>query len=163
MNDRPEIDEEFSKHLSAEDELGVAVRAHIHIEAGLNEFIEKRVPFPKLLPRRMTYETRLRLACALGFNKDYLEILRLLGNIRNSFGHQIDAKLTDSKVNELYSKLPFDGREAVVLAYNATKKQLSEADAPAFAGLCPKDRFVLIAVALKMLTVAANHRAVKLA
>lgn len=159
---RPQIDEELSKHLSAEDEMGVVIRAHIHIEANLSEFIDKAIPHPELLSKRMPYESRVRLACSLGFEKEYLDSLKLLGDIRNEFGHKLNARLTDEKVNELYSKLPSMARNGVLVAYEATKNKLEKHDAPAFDKLSAKDRFSLIAVALKMFVVATNINARKL-
>jgi hypothetical protein len=155
MVSRPEIDQSFYQHLIAEDELGVVVRAHIHIEASLTEFVEARTPFPEHLPR-LTYEARLRLACALGLKRDHFDALKILGDIRNSFGHRIDAKLTDPKINELFSKLPPDTRQLTLQAYDMTNAKREVKGPPKLLDLPPKDRFVLIAVMLQsFITVAA--------
>lgn len=148
MPELPHIDEQFHKHLTTEDELGVVVRAHIHIEASVNDFLEHVVPFPDLMPR-LQYETKLRLACALGLRQDRFAALKLLGDIRNLFGHKLDAVLTDAKINELYFALPPKDQNLVVDVYNATVEQMGEKNPPPFANLTPKDRFVLIAVLLK--------------
>lgn len=46
MTERPAIDPRFHSDLTAEDELGVVVRAHIHIEASVIEFVCARVLVP---------------------------------------------------------------------------------------------------------------------
>ena len=45
----PKIDERFSNDLLSEDELGAVVRAHIHIEATIREFIDHRMKLPSYL------------------------------------------------------------------------------------------------------------------
>lgn len=152
------IDEAFFMHLNSEDELGVVVRAHIHIEASLNAFVDARVPYPDRLPR-LPYEGRLRLACALGLMHSHFDALKVLADIRNSFGHRVDAKLTDGKLKELYGKLPPETQELVVRAYEMTNRQRGFINPPEFPSLSPKDRFVLIAVMLKSFVVAAAYQA----
>lgn len=158
MPERPTIDKLFYQHLIAEDELGVVVRAHIHLEASLNEFVETLIPYPERLPR-LLFEARLRLACALGLRDDYFEALKFFGDLRNRFAHKLDAKLDDATLNDLHSKLPADGRELTLQAYERTNEQRGETSRPDFKALAAKDRFVLIAVVLKGFIVAATHEA----
>ena len=158
MVPHPHIDERFFADLKAEDELGVVIRAHIHIEASIIEFIRARVRFPSELPR-MTYESRLRLAMALGLKNEYFEALKLLGDIRNSFSHKLDASLSNEKINELFSKLGQEPKELTLEAYTMTQKQQGEADGPIFNQLPPKDRFILMAVVFKTYLTAAVHEA----
>ena len=153
---QPTVDPHFYRSLVAEDELGVVVRAHIHVEASIIEFLEATVPYPKLLPR-LNYEARLRLACALGLDSDHFDSFKALGDLRNSFGHNLTATITDAKVNELFSKLPPIAKEAVLGAY-ATSIVCHD-DMPVFQKLRPKDRFVFIAVGLKMFALNAAHQA----
>ena len=154
----PKIDEEFSRHLTAEDELGVIIRAHIHVEASLNEIVVALVPFPDDLPR-LNYEPKLKLACALGLKQDRFQPLKRLGDLRNSFGHRLDATLSDSKVNELYGALCTEDKDLIAAAYKMTNDQRGDSNPPAFDTLPAKDRFVLIAVMLKAFLVAAAHEA----
>ena len=152
------IDKQFHRDLNAEDELGVVVRTHIHIEASVIDFIRARVPYPDDLPK-LQYEARLRLAVALGMKQEYLEGLRLVGSIRNSFSHNLNATLSEDKTNELFSKLGSEGQELTHKAYAMTNQQLGVKDPPPFTELSPKDRFILIAVVLKTYVVAAAHEA----
>lgn len=96
---------------------------------------------------------------ALGLDAQCQEALKLLGDIRNSFSHNLNASLTDSKINELFSKLPSQAQELVHTAYVMTIEQRGEMDAPPFSKLSPKDRFILVAVVLKSFVVARAHEA----
>ena len=135
------VDKRFSKDLLSEDELGAVIRTHIHIEAGIRQYVEAKVASPTHLPR-LTYEARLRLAIALGFPADYLESLKYLGDMRNSFGHNLDAQITDAMVQALFLKLPDEARIDVVENFKALRPGED------FAKASPKDRFVIIAAIL---------------
>jgi hypothetical protein len=151
------IDPSFIQHLTAEDELGMVVRAHIHIEASVIDFVSQRVPHPHLLPR-LTYEARLRLACALGLDHEYFDALKSLGDIRNSFGHNLDAKVTDQVINNLFSRLPEFAKTTTV----EVRQRIidgGDSQAAAFDRLSARDRFVLIAVVLKTFVLHAAARA----
>jgi hypothetical protein len=100
------------------------------------------------------------LATSLGLKQEYFESLKLIGDIRNSFSHKLDATLTDAKINELSSKLCDEGRELTLTAYQMTNRQLEMTDALSFDKLPVRDRFTLIAVTLKAYVVAAAHEAV---
>jgi hypothetical protein len=147
MRPPQQVGMEFYTSLLAEDELGVVVRAHIHVEASIVEFLELSVPHPQQIPR-LNYEARLRLACALGLDQDHFHALKLLGDIRNLFSHNLSASLTDAKVNELFSKLPEFAQSNALTSYDMTRSD--HPNAPDFRALSAKDRFVFIAVGLKM-------------
>jgi hypothetical protein len=92
-----EPDDTFIPALLGEDALGVVVRAHIHIEARINALLDTMVAHPSLLPH-LRYEQRVRLACALGLDDRWFKQLKLLGDLRNRFGHNINTELTESMV-----------------------------------------------------------------
>lgn len=158
---RPTIDPAFFQHLTAEDELGVVLRAQIHIEAGVNDLLNSLVPRPDDLPR-LQFEGRVRLACSLGLSRKYLEPLKSLGDLRNRFAHRLDARLDDQIVNSLYSKLSKGDQSCVLEAYRATANPQAPETPPNFEKLPPKDRFVLIAVVLKGMITVAVHNAKQL-
>jgi hypothetical protein len=154
---RPSFDQAFFEALLGEDELGVVIRAHIHIEATLREFIEARLPMPDELPG-LQYGQRVRLACALGLGAEHKAPLIAVGNLRNSFAHRLSKRLSQQDTRELYGALSIVDRQAVQEAYRNTNAAFGREDPPDFQQLEPKDQFVLIAVSLKaMLLVAAHH------
>ena len=62
----------FVGALFGEDELGVVVRAHIHIEAKLLELLELMVADPKHLERMdLDFGQRVNLAVALGLKPEH--------------------------------------------------------------------------------------------
>lgn len=140
----------FFQALTGEDELGVVIRAHVHIEAALTELVEARVPFPDRLPR-LNYEKRLQLACALGLKVEHFASLQFLANLRNQFAHRLDAGLTGAAVNKLWSKITPDNQKLVLRALEMTLQKRNESLPAEFAILDPKARFVLISVVLKQL------------
>jgi hypothetical protein len=157
MSEHPEGGDGFVDHLFAEDELGLVVRAHIYIEASLNDFIAVRVVKPEELPR-LHYESRLRLAVALGLNKELFQSLKLLGDIRNSFSHNVSATLSDARVKELYLAMPAWLRKFLLDGYNETRAKVHGKVDIAFDDLPHVERFRIIALMLKEgLTGAANH------
>ena len=149
-------DDAFIEVLNGEDDLGVVVRAHIHVEAKLLELLELLVVDTKYLERmRLSFGHRVNMAVALGLNPEYAPPLSALGTLRNAFAHSLDTQLSDERVNKLHAALSGPVKDTVLLAYERTKTQLSMADATPFKGLSPKFRFVLISVALRGMLVAS--------
>jgi hypothetical protein len=152
------FDQQFLDALTGEDELGVVVRGHIHIEAGLNDFISAMIPFPDRLPSGMRYQQKVDLACALGLRAEHAPALKMLGEMRNSFAHKLNVGLSKESLAKLYRTLSPSDREAVEIAYrNTNRKVLSEEGMP-FEELDPRRQFILIAITLKgMLLVAVRN------
>lgn len=154
----PQLEPEFISSLRGEDELGVVIRAHTHIEASVNELLALFVPFPKYLDdMNLGYAQKVRLACAHGLKKQHLAPLLAMGKIRNAFAHKLNAKLTRDRVSELYGSFSSDDRKVVHLSYEKTKSQMLVEKGPDFRKLEPKDQFILMAVSLKALVVIAVH------
>jgi hypothetical protein len=149
----------FVSVLFGEDELGIVVRAHIHIEARLLELLELLIVDVKHLERMdLDFAQRVNLAVALGLKAEHAPPLLALGTLRNVFAHRLDTQLSEDRVNNLYASLSAGDKEVVQLAYERTKTQLAKRDAPLFKKLSPKERFMLIAVALRgMLLVAIRE------
>jgi hypothetical protein len=160
MNELPgsldQTDEAFIGVLFGEDELGVVVRAHIHVEAKLQELLELLVVDTKYFERmRLPFGQRVNLAVALGLQAEHAPALSALGTLRNAFAHHLDTKLSDERVNKLYDTLSPGDREVVQAAYEQTKIRMSMPEVPQFESLGPKSRFILISVALRGLLSAA--------
>ncbi|THJ21438.1 MAG: hypothetical protein CAF45_011430 [Nitrospira sp. CG24E] len=152
--DRSKIDE-FIRVLSGEDELGAVVRAHIHIEALLFKLLGLLVKDEDYLRKlNLEFSQCVDLAVALGLGREHAKGLRAFGGLRNEFAHNLDSELSEGRVNNLYESLSATDKEVVQVAYVQTNSQLGVSP-PKFKDLTPKERFVLIAVALRgMLEVA---------
>lgn len=147
---RPEIgpvDDEFMRVLFAEDQLGAVVRAHIMIEAQVNEIIEELVVDPRNLPN-LRFEQRARLMVALGASEVLLEPLIELGRIRNAFGHRLDMTITEAMVDKWAKSFSEGDRAMMERANSKTRIDLGQPSAT-MKEHDPKSRFILIAVFLR--------------
>ena len=154
----PADEEQFISALTGEDELGVVVRAHIYVEATLIELVEALAINPQhLKPMELDYFQRVNLAIVLGLNPEHGPPLLALGKLRNAFAHRIDTRLTKDRVENLYKALSQNDKELVQKMYEKTNTMLLKERGPRFRSLEPKDQFILIAVALRYMLVAANH------
>jgi hypothetical protein len=156
---RDSSEDAFVGVLFGEDELGVVVRAHIHVEAKLLELLALLVPDPTYLERMdLDFGQRVNLAVALGLKAEHAPALSALGNLRNAVAHSLGAGLSEDRINSLYATLSAGDKDVVQRAYERTKAQLKRAGAPPFKKLSPKERFILISVALRgMLMVAIGE------
>jgi hypothetical protein len=135
----------FVDALFGEDDLGVVVRAHIHVEAKLVEFLELLVVAPQHLERmKLEFEQKVNLAVALGLKPEHASGLSALGNLRNAFAHRLDAKLSEERVRNLYETLSGADKQARQVTYDKTNRDAGKSDAPPLKELSPRDRFILI-------------------
>lgn len=142
-------EEVFIAALFGEDELGVVVRAHIHIEATLLELLNLLVVDPKYLERmELDYAQRVNLAIALGLDSSHASALSTMGTLRNAFAHKLGTELSESRVKNLYKTLSESDKKVVQNAYELTKSQAG-IDGKSFGNLTRKERFILISVALR--------------
>ncbi len=153
----PQHEDAFIESLKGEDELGVVIRSHIHVEAKLIEFLSLLADTKALDKMELEFFQRVNLAVALGLKEQHAKGLLALGKIRNDFAHKLGSSLTDSRVKNLYEALCPTDKAAVQDAYRLTESQLKQHHGKNFQSLPPRDRFVLIAVALQSLLIVAIH------
>jgi hypothetical protein len=149
------FDDAFIEALQGEDELGVVIRAHIHIEAKVLEFLELAAEASALEKMGLDYAQRVHLAVALGLKQEHAKGLHALGSLRNAFAHRLDSKLPDERVNNVYQALGPSDKAAVQEAYDRTETQMKQHGFRKFNELPARDRFVLIAVALQGMLIVA--------
>lgn len=141
--------EDFIGVLNGEDELGAVIRAHIHIEALLLELLRLLVKDEEALRKlNLEFSQSVDLAIALGLGPEHAKGLRAFGKLRNEFAHDLNSQLSDGRINNLYESLSTTDKEVVQRAYARTNSQLGISP-PSFKDLTPKEKFVLIAVALR--------------
>ncbi len=150
------IIDDFVKDLFREDDLGVVIRAHIHMEALLAEYLEILIPFPKALRRiNLDFDGRLNLAIAMGLDEEFGKPFRSLGSLRNRFAHNLSAVLDAGTAKNLYSALRALEKDAVQQSFTRLKKEnaaLEEVEK--FSDLPALDQFRLIVVALRAVLLA---------
>jgi len=145
--------------LMREDELGMVIRAHIHVEAQLIRLLEALVPYPESLDKmNLDYSQRVNLSIAMGLKPEQAPPLRALGSIRNRFAHRLDSSLNRSDVDNLYNAFSSDDKIIVQQGFDRTNKQMSQDNKVKFKMLEPRDQFILMAVTLiSMLEVAVSE------
>lgn len=153
-------DEEFQAALRGEDELGLVVRPHIHIEANLLELLSHLLVSTKHAEKmRLEYSQRVHMAIALGLHPQYESPLLALGTLRNAFAHKPGTKLAKDRVDALYSSLSSESKQVVQSAHQAARKKRPESKVPAFSRLNPREQFILIVIALRALLQVAIKEA----
>lgn len=143
------FDQDFFDALKSEDELGLVLRAHIHIEKKLTEFLEVMAERAHLEKMTLDYSQKVHLAVALGLKTDHAQGLYALGSIRNVFAHKLDSSLTDERLKNFYKALGPSEKDTVQKAYEKTEQNLKQYGGKNFGELPPRNRFILIAVALQ--------------
>lgn len=109
---------EFLKALAGEDELGVIVRAHIHIENQVERFLAAVLPAPHELGS-LNYATKVRIALACGLRPDLKPALKSLGALRNKFAHEPGKVLSAGDADAILASL--GSREKAALAKGFTQ------------------------------------------
>jgi hypothetical protein len=153
----PQHEAEFIQSLQGEDELGVVVRTHIHVEAKLIEMLSLLADSKALDRMDLEFFQKVHLAVALGLREEHAQGLLALGKIRNDFAHKLGSSLTDNRVKNLYEALSAKDKAAVQELYRRTESQIKQHHGKRFQSLLPRDRFVLIAVAIHSLLIVAIH------
>jgi len=132
----------------------MVLRAHIHVEASLNDLLDLVIPIPEHLPS-LRYRQRVELACAMGLKPQYRSALIALGEIRNAFAHKLDSQLSEDRITKLYQAFAPEDRELLQTSYEASKSRMLVEKGPSFSDLGPRDRFVIMALVLKSALVTA--------
>jgi hypothetical protein len=157
-----EFDEAFKAALESEDELGLVVRAHIHIESSLNRFIDGRLVHSSLLKKaQLDYAQKVHLATALGLLPKYASPLLALGNLRNAFAHQPGTQLTSDRVEALYKSLSSEDKSLVQESHQRARKKTPGSKIPTFSRLSAKAQFILLAISLRSLLLVAIQQSIK--
>ena len=99
--------ESLSAALRNEDDLGKVVRAHIHIEHELQDFIFFAAPVPDQLKSfdTMEFTDKVQLALLLGLTPDLRAGLNATGRLRNKFAHKLDMKIGEDEAKNLIATL----------------------------------------------------------
>ncbi len=149
-------DQEFLKSLQSEDELGAVIRAHLYIEYLTERLLTLVVQKPELLkPLNLDFDGKVSLLMALGVDPDIKKPLSVLGGMRNKFAHRPNYKLNSSEINNLYKSLSPDDQQLVHSCYNDLRQLHPDIpDSPAFNKLSERDKFILLAIAIRGVVVS---------
>jgi hypothetical protein len=145
-----EIDQEFYLALQGEDDLGMVVRAHIHVEHTVRTFITAAAPAPTHVKfSAMDYDATVRLALVLGLNSEFQGALGALGALRNKFSHRLDTRIGEEEANNLYAALGAVAKRVVQQSYQQVQRDEPGKHVDTFKNLVPRDRLLLCLIALR--------------
>jgi hypothetical protein len=110
----------FFELLEGNDDLGMIIQAHIHLEYELREFVRAAAPRPtEVRQSDYDYTGTLRLALTLGLDPTLEAGLLAVGALRNKFAHRLEMRLTEYEAKEIYSKLSTKDQADSQQAYSA--------------------------------------------
>lgn len=102
-----ESDQLFFDDLAREDDLGLVVKAHLHIEHQIAEYISAYMPAPTECDwSRVGFAAKLEVALGLGLPVHLRKPLEAVGKLRNSFAHNLQYSQAEVDAIALYNGLP---------------------------------------------------------
>jgi hypothetical protein len=118
-------DTDFFDDLAREEEIGIFLRGHLHIEHQLVQLISLFFPLPSRISWRMIgYRAKVELALACGLSEDLRIPLERIGSLRNDVAHTLEASITKQRLLDIYNGLGdrlreilLDGQESVQRRY----------------------------------------------
>jgi hypothetical protein len=117
----------LAEALLSEDELGMVVRAHIHLENQLQEFILVAAANPHEVKfSEIDFAGTVRLALALGLDPKLKAALNAAGSLRNKFSHRLEMKLGEEEARNLFTTLTPNDANAVQNVYMQLRKNTEE-------------------------------------
>ena len=98
--------QQFSDALAGEDDLGMILRGHLHVEHQLKEFISLFLPFNQKCDwEKIGYIGRVEIALSCGLPEDMRKPLEKINRIRNSFAHELNTVIQKKTVMDIYNCL----------------------------------------------------------
>src|SRR5690242_18238580 len=136
-----DLNNRFLSDLQREDDVGLVLLGHLHIEHQLIELISCVLPFPERCGwGKLSYSNKVSLAHACGLSERLKSTLGRIGKLRNDFAHNLGASLAKDNVLALYNGLPTLYQNGVKDTYRVMG--LGELTSPA--KLPPRDLLILI-------------------
>jgi hypothetical protein len=140
---------DFATALATGDDLGAVIRSHLYLERELNHFNEARVDPAVLKVFKPRYNQKVRLAVALGLSEHFAAPLLYIGDIQNTFAHELQPQLTLEQTKRLYAILGQQLKDAASQSFERIKANSSDEHFPSsFSSLSPRDQLSVIMVPL---------------
>ncbi|WP_157085564.1 hypothetical protein [Methylobacterium sp. Leaf99] len=151
----------FHDTLFKEDDLGLVIRGHIHVENELIEFIKIRLSPPNAVDAlSLGYKEKCKLAKVLGMPRALQAPLSYAGNLRNKFAHNLGVTIGKQEADSFNIALKEHGieyfQEAYHRIYPTSTKRLNFWNAHDFE---PKNRIVISLILLWSGLAVANIEA----
>ena len=149
VRQRREEVQAFADSLALGDDLGAVIRAHLYLERELNYFIEAVVDPAVLKVLKPRYHQKVRLAVALGLPERFAGSLSCIGEIRNTFAHELHPVLTQAQVNRFFDALGEDLQSKAQQSFISIRATRPGADVVrSIFDIAPRDQFSIYMVQL---------------
>ena len=148
-------DKQFADDLRREDDVGLVLRGHLHVEHQLMELASMFLPFADRCDwGRFSFRSKVELAYACGMPGDLKDLLERLGTLRNDFAHKLGASLSQRATLDLYNSLSKRLGDGLRGSYQAMGKGALSSPS----SLEPRDLLILIFLTARQATKAAVVR-----
>ena len=143
-------DRAFYEALRGEDDLGMVVRAHIHIEHELREFIRAAAPAPdQFKPSDLDFGGTVRLALILGLDAEFKTPLLHLGSLRNKFAHRLDMRISEEEAKNFWEALGPAAKRAAVGSFESLKVENPDYRMSSLQDFVARDRLMICVISLR--------------
>jgi hypothetical protein len=110
--------------LTREDDVGLVLLGHLHIEHELVELFCAALPLGGRCDwSKVPYRAKVELAYACGLPIDVKQLLEKIGSLRNDFVHNLGAQISKSRALDLYNSLSQRHRAGLKASYNVMFKE----------------------------------------
>ena len=93
---------EFIQATKRDDTLAIVLKAHLYIEAELEELLRLGTKNYKELDLKY-FKAKLNLCYGIGLiDRDLYTVLKKFNTIRNKYGHRVDFEITETDFKEMY-------------------------------------------------------------
>lgn len=155
-------DEQFYVAVQGEDDLGLVLRAQIHIEHEVREYIVSQAPAPNEVKfKDLEYDDLVQLALILGLNGALKSPLNALGSLRNKFAHRLDANLGAQEADNLYKAFGEGLKDVTQRTFKLIQADHPEVVKGSFKGLAARDRVIFMLIAIRSALLAERLLAEK--
>lgn len=147
-----DVDVQFLEDLRREDDLGLVIRGHLHIEHQLISLASGVLPFASRIDwNEVPFKTKLEIASACGLPDDRRELIRRLNVLRNDFAHRLSASVQKKTVVDIYNSLSPLIQDAIKRAHEI----MGFGKFPGPAALEPRDLLIHLFISARQATKAA--------
>lgn len=156
----PDVRDQFLNDLQREDEVGMVLRAHIHIEHAIIEILECVAPNYLYIDKvKLDYSRRVAIAVAFDAIRPdlYLPLINI-GKLRNKFAHRLGYKIASQDVDSFVRAFAKDDLKIMTFIYEDTQRKSSESRPENFSALEPIDKLILAVVVLRQALVAEFNK-----
>lgn len=150
-----DVDDQFISDLQREDDLGLVVRGHLHIEHQLVEVSSARLPFASRIDwSEISFRAKVEIAYACGLPEDRKSLILKLNKLRNEVAHRLSASIDRHEVVDIYNSLS----DEIRLTIKGMHSHMGLGTFPGPAALESRDLLIYLFISARQATKAAADK-----